>query len=92
MTETTSPVSPVGEEINFLDEKTKKALFGILKSPLARMMLGQAKQKTDGVKVTEISTDAEGIHFTLMDSKIQKERRVKMTKADLEQIIRFVME
>lgn len=79
-------------EINFLDEKTKKVIFGILKSPMARIMLGNAKAKAAGVKVSTMTIDNAGIHFTLNDTKIQKERRVVITAADLEQIIRFVME
>lgn len=79
-------------ELNFLDEKSKKMIFGVLKSPMARMMLGNAKSKTAGVKVTAVTVDNAGIHFALNDTKIQKERKVIITAEDLEQIIRFVME
>lgn len=79
-------------EVNFLDEKSKKVLFGLLKSPIAKMMLGNAKAKTAGVKISDLTLDAAGIHFVLNDTKIQKERKVIITKEDLEQIIRFVME
>ena len=80
------------EETSFLDEKTKATIFGLLKNPMVKMMLGNAKSKTAGVKITDLYTDTSGLHFVLEDSKIHKTRKVIITKADLEQIIRFVME
>lgn len=80
------------EEISILDDKSKKIIFGLLKSPIAKMMLGNAKAKADGVKISNLHTDNAGIHFTLNDTKTNKNKRVVVTKEDLEQIIRFVLE
>lgn len=92
MTNSTPPAVILVEETNFLDEKSKKVLFGLLKSPMVKMMLGSAKSKTAGVTVDGLTIDNAGIHFTVNDTKIQKSRRVVITAEDLEQIIRFVME
>ena len=80
------------EEIRLLDEKSRDAIFGLLKSPIVKMMLGNAKAKTAGVKINDLSTDTAGVHFVLHDEKLNKTRKVVITKDDIEQIIRFVME
>jgi len=89
MTETEAPEIA---EISLLDEKTKKSVFGLLKSPIVRMFLGNAKAKTAGVKITGLDIDTAGVHFVLHDEKLNKTRKVIITKDDIEQIIRFVME
>lgn len=85
-------ITPTTEEVNLLDEKAKKTIFGLLKSPIVKMMLGNAKAKTAGVKMTELRTDNAGVHFSLHDEKLNKTRKVIITTADLTEIIRFVME
>ena len=82
----------VASETNFLDEKSKKVVFGLLKSPIVKIMLRKSKKETVGVSMSELNLDSDGIHFTLNDDKTQKQRKVIITKQDLEQIIRFVME
>lgn len=81
-----------GEEVNFLDESTNKIILGLFKSPFVKMFLNKAKSKSAGVKVKTVHTDSAGVHFTLHDEKMQKERKVIITTGDLEKYIRLAME
>ena len=80
------------EEVSLFDERARKTIFGLLNSPLGKMILGNAKSKADGVRVSDVTTDEAGVHFVLVDTKLNKTRKVIVTKADLSEIIRFVME